>query len=124
MARNRLIERTLIDLVSRALDVVHRFIEWSTSVARHVTGILTPIDTRIGRTDKSGWRVEDWKPANRACPTCPSRWVGPGSMEHLHIEACPVCAAVERKPKYVKKVKPPRTVRTVRKRYVSRGERT
>lgn len=112
MARDRLIERTLIDLASRILYAIYWLIRRAT--VRSASGVLA---------DKNGWRVEDYKPANRACPTCPSRWVGPGSMDHLHIETCPVCAAVVRKPKYVKKVRPPRAVR-VRKRYVSKGERS
>lgn len=69
---------------------------------RRQTGICSPISTATGKTDNRGFRVEEYEPANRACPSCPERWIGPGSMEYVTIESCARCAAVEKKPKYVK----------------------
>lgn len=87
---------------------------------RRPNGIRAPISTISGKTEKHGFRVEVYEPANRACPTCPERWIGPGTMDHLAIEACARCRAVVPKRKYVKKTTP-RVVKP-RKRYVSKGE--
>lgn len=47
--------------------------------------------------ERPSFRIEEYEPANRACPQCGLRWVKPGeSMAWIDVEACEPCAAVRR----------------------------
>lgn len=46
--------------------------------------------------DRPGYHIEVYKPANRACPHCPRRWLEPGPTDEILIERCPRCAKVKR----------------------------
>lgn len=46
--------------------------------------------------NKCALRIETFKPANRACPTCTARWVAPGPMNEIVIQSCPPCSKIKR----------------------------